>query len=34
MESSKRRTRYVLKRLFQAIPIIFAIVVLNFFLLQ
>jgi peptide/nickel transport system permease protein len=34
MESSKRRTRYVLKRLVQAIPIILAIVVLNFFLLQ
>jgi peptide/nickel transport system permease protein len=34
MESSKRRTRYVLKRLFQAIPIVLAIVVLNFFLLQ
>ncbi|AXI49143.1 ABC transporter permease (plasmid) [Sulfitobacter sp. SK012] len=34
MESSQRRTRYVLKRLFQAIPIVFAIVVLNFFLLQ
>ncbi|WP_187430303.1 Dipeptide transport system permease protein DppB [Roseobacter fucihabitans] len=34
MESSKRRTRYVLKRLVQAIPIVLAIVVLNFFLLQ
>ena len=34
MESTQRRTRYVLKRLFQAIPIVFAIVVLNFFLLQ
>lgn len=34
MESSKRRTRYVLKRLIQAIPIVLAIVVLNFFLLQ
>jgi peptide/nickel transport system permease protein len=34
MESSKRRTRYVLMRLVQAIPIILAIVVLNFFLLQ
>ena len=34
MESSKRRARYVLKRLVQAIPIVLAIVVLNFFLLQ
>lgn len=34
MDSSKRRTRYVLKRLVQAIPIVLAIVVLNFFLLQ
>ncbi|MEM5477235.1 ABC transporter permease [Pacificibacter sp. AS14] len=34
MESSKRRTRYVLKRLLQAIPIVLAIIVLNFFLLQ
>ncbi|MEO9649889.1 MAG: ABC transporter permease [Roseobacter sp.] len=34
MESSKRRMRYVLKRLVQAIPIVLAIVVLNFFLLQ
>ncbi len=34
MESTQRRTRYVLKRLFQAIPIVLAIVVLNFFLLQ
>ncbi|MFK7880888.1 ABC transporter permease [Roseobacter sp.] len=34
MDGSKRRTRYVLKRLVQAIPIVLAIVVLNFFLLQ
>lgn len=34
MESSKRRTRYVFKRLVQAVPIVLAIVVLNFFLLQ
>ncbi|MBS9717545.1 ABC transporter permease [Pseudohalocynthiibacter aestuariivivens] len=34
MEGSKRRARYVLKRLIQAVPIVLAIVVLNFFLLQ
>ncbi|MEP2641575.1 ABC transporter permease [Roseobacter sp.] len=34
MDSSKRRTRYVVTRLLHAIPIVFAIVVLNFFLLQ
>ncbi len=34
MDSSTRRLRYVLKRLVQAVPIILAIVILNFFLLQ
>ncbi len=34
MSHASRRLRYVLKRLLQAIPIIFAIVVLNFLLLQ
>ncbi len=34
MGNSNRRLRYVLKRLVQAVPIVLAIVVLNFFLLQ
>ena len=34
MNHSTRRIRYVLKRLLQAIPIIIAIVVMNFLLLQ
>jgi peptide/nickel transport system permease protein len=34
MSHASRRLRYVLKRLLQAVPIVFAIVVLNFLLLQ
>ncbi|MEO1491606.1 MAG: ABC transporter permease [Pseudomonadota bacterium] len=34
MNHSTRRLRYVVKRLLQAVPIVFAIVVVNFFLLQ
>ena len=34
MNHSTRRLRYVLKRLLQAIPIVFAIVIMNFFLLH
>ena len=34
MSLSAKRAKYVLKRLIQAVPIVFAIVVLNFFLLQ
>lgn len=34
MNHTVRRLRYVLKRLFQAVPIVFAIVVMNFLLLQ
>ncbi|MEM9370267.1 MAG: ABC transporter permease, partial [Pseudomonadota bacterium] len=34
MNHTTRRLRYVLKRLLQAIPIVLAIVVMNFFLLQ
>lgn len=34
MSHSSRRARYVIKRLLQAIPIVLAIVILNFFLLQ
>ncbi|MEM7687373.1 MAG: ABC transporter permease, partial [Pseudomonadota bacterium] len=34
MNHSTRRLRYVLKRLIQAIPIVIAIVVMNFFLLN
>ncbi len=34
MSHFARRMRYVVKRLLQAIPIVLAIVVLNFFLLQ
>ena len=34
MSHAARRLRYVLKRLLQAIPIVFAIVIMNFFLLQ
>ncbi|MEM9138790.1 MAG: ABC transporter permease [Pseudomonadota bacterium] len=34
MTHSARRLRYVVKRLLQAVPIVFAIVVMNFFLLQ
>ncbi|MEM7669953.1 MAG: ABC transporter permease [Pseudomonadota bacterium] len=34
MNHSARRMRYVLKRLLQAVPIVFAIVIMNFFLLQ
>ncbi len=34
MSHSTRRLRYVAKRLLQAVPIVFAIVVVNFFLLQ
>ncbi|MEM7059444.1 MAG: ABC transporter permease [Pseudomonadota bacterium] len=34
MNHSTRRIRYVLKRLLQAVPIVFAIVVMNFFLLH
>ncbi|MEM6342208.1 MAG: ABC transporter permease, partial [Pseudomonadota bacterium] len=29
-----KRARYVIKRLLQAVPIVFAIIVVNFFLLQ
>ena len=34
MSQATQRTRYVLKRLLQAIPVVVAIVVVNFFLLQ
>ncbi|MEM8792343.1 MAG: ABC transporter permease [Pseudomonadota bacterium] len=34
MNHSTRRLRYVLKRLLQAVPIVFAIIIMNFFLLQ
>ncbi|MEO1610779.1 MAG: hypothetical protein AAFU55_00230, partial [Pseudomonadota bacterium] len=34
MSHASRRIRYVLKRLLQAVPIVLAIVILNFFLLQ
>lgn len=34
MSHSTRRLRYVVKRLLQAVPIVFAIIIMNFFLLQ
>ncbi len=34
MSMAARRTRYVGKRLLQAVPVVLAIVVVNFFLLQ
>ena len=34
MSHTTKRLRYVLKRLLQAIPIVFAIIIVNFFLLH
>ena len=34
MSQAAQRSRYVLKRLLQAVPVVLAIIVVNFFLLQ